>query len=108
MPYVKHILRSLIEVDPKKAKVKIFGAFTKAQCHYGETAKILGCEAHSVSRWAEKLGIREILRKIEARALREGWHHGRKGGGGYHKDPVARMEKARTTRMSKVKEPTPQ
>lgn len=98
MPYVNHKMRALIELKPNEAKETILDAFTKAKCHYQETAKILGCEMHSVTRWADLLGIRDKLRRIEERARKEGWHHGREGGAGYHKDPEDRARKASRTR----------
>lgn len=103
MPYVNHKMRALIELSPGEAKEMIISAFKKAKCHYAVAAKILGCKQHSVTRWARILGIHEKLEQIEARAEREGWHHGRKGGAGFHKDPEARARKASRTRKLQAK-----
>lgn len=103
MPYVNHKIRALIEVDPAKAKAMILEAFEKAKCHYARAAKILGCETHSVTRWADQLGIREKLQKLEDRAEKEGWHHGSKGGAGYHTNPELRAKRASRTRKAKAK-----
>lgn len=100
---MRHRMMSIIEIDPDSARKEIVAAFVKAQCHYKETAEILGCKSHTVTRWARALGIKDELAKIEARAEKEGWHHGKKGGAGYHRDPELRVKRALRTRKKRKK-----
>ena len=86
----RHQMAALIQVDPTKAKKQIVDAYVKAKCHFGEAAKALGCHQHTLGRWAEALGIQEQLKKIAERALKEGWHHGRRGGAGFFRNPEER------------------
>ncbi len=98
-----HRMRSLIEVSPDVAKKEILKAFKQAKCHYQETGDLLGCNQHTVTRWARMLGIKEELDAMEERAKEEGWFHGRHGGAGYHKNPELRAKRAKRTRAANKK-----
>ena len=93
-----HRMRSQIEVNPDAARREIIKAFTKAKCHYQDASELLGCKAHTLTRWARLLGIKDELEAIELRAEAEGWHHGRKGGAGFHRDPELRVKRSKRTR----------
>lgn len=93
-----HEFRSLITVHPEKASKALLDAFKKAKCHYGDASVLLGCNQHTFTRWARMLGIEEDLVLLEAKAKVEGWHHGRSGGAGYHKNPELRAKRASRTR----------
>lgn len=101
--YVKHRMTALMALDPDAARKQLLSAFVKANCHYRNAAAIVGCGVHSFARWASQLGIRDRLRALEEQAEREGWHHGKKGGAGYHKDPAERARKASETRKAKTR-----
>lgn len=77
MPYQRQKLLALITIDPKAAKKEILDAFREAKANRIDTAKALGCHHHTLTRWCEELGIREELDKLEKKALKEGWHHGK-------------------------------
>lgn len=95
-----HKMRSMIEIEPEAARKEMIDAFVKAKCHYQDASDIIGCKPHTFTRWARLLGIKEKLEKLEAKAEKEGWHHGRKGGAGFHKNPELRVKRARRTRAA--------
>lgn len=95
-----HRLRSLIEIDPRAATHELITAFRNAKCHYQRAAESVGCTAHTFTRWARLLGIVDQLDQIEREAKADEWHHGRLGGAGYHRDPIARVAKSRQTRVA--------
>lgn len=93
--FVRHKIRALIDVDPAAARKVILDAYVKARCHIGDAAELLGCRRHAFTRWAVVLGMEDSLLEVAERAKREGWHHGRVGGGGLHRDPQARIRNVR-------------
>lgn len=108
----KH-MRSLIEIKPDEARALVIDAFTKAKCHHLTAGALLGCNAHTFTRWARMLGIKEKLETIAARALeldtkdeeRLGRplteklrrHHNKKGGAGCHKNAKLRVKRTKAT-----------
>jgi len=98
-----HKMRSLIEINPETAKREMLKAFRDASCHYQDAAERIGCKAHTFTRWARLLGIKEALEALEEKAEKEGWHHGRKGGAGFHADPTTRAKRARKTRAANAR-----
>lgn len=97
-------MKSLIEVDPKAAAEEILRAFEKAKCHVGDSAELLGCQRQTFARWVKLLKLDKDLKRLAKRAEKEGWHHGRKGGAGFHRDPEKRIAKYRRTRAKRRKE----
>ena len=103
MSFVHHSLAEMIESKPEEATRKICEAYRAAFCHLADTAEVLGCGRATLFRWIAKLGIEKELKSIEKRSILEGWHHGRLGGAGNHRDPVDRARKASATRRSRKK-----
>jgi hypothetical protein len=73
-------MAALILVDPKAAAKQVLDAFVKAKTSRRGAADILGCNERTFANWAKALKV--DLDKVEARAKREGWHHGRHKLGG--------------------------
>lgn len=97
MAYVKHKIGMMVDIAPDAAKKKILKVYRDTGCNMSETAEMLVCNAKTLHRWIMKLGIRDEMKKLEEKSLAEGWHHGRRGGAGYHRDPGERVRKARET-----------
>lgn len=91
-------MRMLIELDPKAAKKMMLETFEKYKCHRGNTAKELGCTAHTLIRWVRMLGLEDQMNKIEERKKKEGSSHGSYGGAGCHKNPKQRVKRSLETR----------
>lgn len=98
-----HTMLALVKVDPDKARKRIIDAFVKGEAHYQRAAALLDCHHHSYTRWAEMLGIKKELEKLEAKAEKEGWHHGVHGGAQFHKEAGAQVKAARTRKKNKKK-----
>ncbi len=75
-------IRALIEVDPARAKEAIRQAFRKAKASRADAAAELGAGRAAFARWVERLGMGPELERLEAKAKKEGWHHGRYSLGG--------------------------
>ena len=100
---MSHRMKALIEIDPAKARAEITDAFTKARCHYQDAAALLGATAQTYRRWARLLGVKGKLEALDEKARKQGWHHGRTGGAGFHKDPTERVAKSLETRRLNAK-----
>lgn len=72
--YTSHQVHALILVDPSKASELILKALRKAKMRKGEAASSLGCSHGTFLRWIHRLGIEERIERLQAQALREGWH----------------------------------
>lgn len=75
-----HVIAALIVADPKQARARLIERLRKARMHKGDCAAAIGCAHSTLLRWIRKLRLEPEIEKLEARARREGWHHGRVGG----------------------------
>lgn len=75
-----HKMAAMIMVDPAKARREILVAFRNAGASRGDAAVNLGATRNTFARWVEALGLVDELAEVEARAVKQGWHHGRVGG----------------------------
>ena len=66
--------------DPEKARSQLFGAFKRAKCHMGDTAKALGVHPATLRRIVDRLEMRTQLDEAEEEARGTRRHHGRVGG----------------------------
>jgi hypothetical protein len=73
-------MTSLIADDPDKARSRILAAFRCARCSRQDAAVLMGVSKRSLARWIVALEMTEKLSLLEAKAIRDGWHHGRVGG----------------------------
>jgi len=98
-----HKMRSLIDIDPDKARTELVRAFRESGCHNQIAAEIVGCKAHTFIRWARLLGIKDELDALKSAYLKSEnrVRHINRGGAGYHVDPAARAAKAAATREAK-------
>lgn len=71
---------ALVVAKPPEAAREIKAAYVRAKCCQNTTAAELGASLNTFRRWVEQLGLGEALAALEAKALEEGWHHGRVGG----------------------------
>lgn len=90
---MRHHMLALIELRPEEARRKIVATFRSAKCHYGQTAKALGCSHGTLNRWLATLGVKQACQELEKKAEEEGWHHGIHGGAQYHRDKAAAAAK---------------
>lgn len=74
------LLGRMVRLDPKKLERIMIAALRKAGMHRGGAAADLGVSHAAISRWITRLGIGDQVAELEQRALKEGWHHGRRGG----------------------------
>jgi len=65
---------------------------------------LIGFWHQTFTRWAKLLKVKEKLEKLEKKSKKEGWHHGRNGGAGYHQNPELRVERARATRKARTQQ----
>lgn len=84
MAFKAHAATVLLEVDPEVAWKTILRAFVKANGSRTKAAFLLGCSRSTFYRWVERLGAEEKLRTVEKILKRDGLHHGRLGGAGWH------------------------
>ncbi len=87
MPYRPHALAVLIVTSPKTARERLLSAFCEANANRSKAASLLGCSRQTFAAWAKKLGV--DLDAAESVAKRDGWHHGRNGGAGWHRNKRA-------------------
>ncbi len=93
MAFVKHQMRSLIDVDPDRARREILAAVRKAKMHMGEAAKALECRQQTLLSWVRALDLEQEIDEMRETAKRNGWHHDRLGGPSFHRDPDAAIAK---------------
>jgi DNA invertase Pin-like site-specific DNA recombinase len=72
--------------DIEGAWAKVLKAFVAANGSRTKTASILGCSRATLAVWCKKLGIEQRLRTVEEILKKEGVHHGRRGGAGWHRN----------------------
>ena len=76
-----HEISALIRVGNRaKAKEHILNALRASKMHKGDAVKRLRCAHTTYLFWVEQLGLAKVIEVLEAKAKKEGWHHGRKGG----------------------------
>ena len=75
-----HPIAALIIVDPKAAKLRILDHLRRAKMHRGDAAIAIGCAHSTFLSWVRKLDLEDEIGRLERKAKREGWHHGRIGG----------------------------
>ena len=79
MAYRRQEIGLLAQVDPEEAKRRIVEALQASGCHRDEAASAMGCSKHTLWRWIVSLDLEATITKLEKRAVREGWHHGKRG-----------------------------
>lgn len=77
MGFTQHDLTAKIRLMPEEARAELTNAFKDAKCSRTEAAKALGCTVQTFISWVTKAGLRAEFERIEKRAKKEGWHHGR-------------------------------
>ena len=71
---------AMMLIDPIAAKKEIIKAFRDAHAHRGDLADFLGVSRKVLYGWIDRLGLADVLDRIEETAKKAGWHHGRLGG----------------------------
>ncbi len=92
-------MRALITVEPGKAKEKILAALKTSKVHMATAAAALGCTHGTLLRWIADLELTRAVEQMKGKAIKEGWHHGRKGGRPVGKTASARRKSAASTRI---------
>jgi hypothetical protein len=82
----------MIVEEPAKARARILAAFVKANAARTAAASALGCDRRTFRAWVAKLKMEADLLAVEAIARRDGWFHGRHGGGNWHRNRRADEE----------------
>lgn len=77
MGFHQHDLTAMLRLMPKEARKKLTEAFRDSRCSRTAAAEKLGCTLGTFISWVNKAGLREEFARIEKRAKKEGWHHGR-------------------------------
>lgn len=80
MAFEQKEMQALIITSPDKAKKQILAALKSSGVHMGHAATALGCAHVTLLRWIAKLDIGDDVDAMKARAVREGWYAGHKGG----------------------------
>lgn len=73
-------IQILILSDPDKARRVILKSLRDSGMHLGEVERRLGCSRPTLLRWIERLALQETVEELREEALRDGWHHDRRGG----------------------------
>ena len=88
------MMTAVVKVNPTKARVDILRAYEKTKCDLTAVSVLLGCSYNTLQRWVVALNLQPQLDRLKARALREGWHHGKNRNGGR---PVTKTTDARAS-----------
>lgn len=75
-----HEISALIRVQPKEAAKKVLAFLKDAKMHKGDAARQIGCAHSTLISWIRQLELAPEIEKLEAKAKKDGWHHGRVGG----------------------------
>lgn len=86
------LIASKNEADKEEAWKRILRAFVDAHGSRTRAASLLGCSRGTLAIWIAKLGIAQKLLTVEEILKRQGLHHGRRGGAGWHRNRRAQGE----------------
>jgi DNA-binding XRE family transcriptional regulator len=78
--YRKLELSTLVAANAREARARIVEAYMDAGCSRQDAAHALGVSKRTLARFVDSLELTAKLATLEAKALRDGWHHGRLGG----------------------------
>lgn len=80
MAFTQQEITALMVIDPVSARHRIVEALRASGMHMGEAAASLGCSYMTLQRWIAKLDLGAQVEVMKTKSVKEGWHHGRKGG----------------------------